>query len=63
MPLDWHTHVVMARWMVSMWMAREVLDGEHVDGEVLVVVFFSFGRRLVVLLISLHILPWRCTCI
>ena len=40
----------------------EVLDGEHVDGEVLVVVFFSFGRRLVVLLISLHILPWRCTC-
>ena len=40
----------------------EVLDGEHVDGEVLVVGFFSFGRRLVVLLISLHILPWRCTC-
>ena len=41
----------------------EVLHGEHVNGEVLVVVFISFGRRLVVLLISLHILPWRCTCI
>ena len=41
----------------------EVLDGEHVDGEVLVVECVSFGRRLVVLLISLHILPWRCTCI
>ena len=39
------------------------MDGEHVDGEgVVVVVVFSFGRRLVVLLISLHNLPWRCTC-
>ena len=38
------------------------MDGEHVDGEVVVVVVFSFGRRLVVLLISLHTLPWRYTC-